>query len=78
LKEKIAKDGPIVLRGTPPVVLTLPTKITAEGGRVQLRKTVVESIEKKTIAIHCKYDTGVIADKAVRHQLESWQSPCDW
>ncbi len=70
LREKIAKEGPIVLEGTPAVVLFFSPKITAETGRVHLRKTVVESIEKKTIAITCKYDPGVIADKAVRHRLE--------
>jgi hypothetical protein len=71
LKEKIVKDGPITLSSTPAVVLSLPPKITAETGRVQLRKTVVESIERNSIAIECKYDSGVIADKAVRHHLET-------
>jgi hypothetical protein len=71
LKEKIVKDGPITLSSTPAVVLSLPPKITAETGQVQLRKTVVESVERNSIAIACKYDSGVVADKAVRHHLET-------
>ncbi len=70
LKKKLAKDGPIVLPGTPAVVLSFPPKITAETGRVHLRQTVVDIIEKRTTAIACKYDPGVIADKAVRHHLK--------
>lgn len=71
LKEKIVRDGPIPLSSVPAVVLSLPPKITAEAGRVQLRKTVVESIERNSIAIVCKYDSDVVADKTVRHQLET-------
>jgi hypothetical protein len=70
LKAKIAKDGPIALPGTPPVVLSLPPRITAEAGLVRLREAVVESIARNSIAIACAYDTDVIAGEAVKHQLE--------
>jgi hypothetical protein len=70
LKGKIAKDGPIVLPGTPSVALSLPPKITADAGRVQLRKGVVESIERNSIAIASSYDSGVIAGETVNHQLK--------
>src|SRR5271157_4080657 len=69
LKQKIAAGGPIVLCGTPSVVLSSPPKITPETGRVPLRKEVVEDIEKSSIAISCTYDNGVIANEMVRHQL---------
>ena len=70
LREKIVKDGPIVLPGTPTAVLSFPPKIIAETGRVHLRQTVVERIERKSIAIVCKYDTSVFADQVVKHQLK--------
>ena len=47
LKEKIVTDGPIVLPGTPAVVLSLPPTIIAETGRVSLRQAVVESIDRR-------------------------------
>jgi hypothetical protein len=71
LKAKIATGGPLVLSGTPSVVLSLPPKITPETGRVPLRKEVVEGIETNSIAILCTYDNGVFANEMVRHQLES-------
>jgi hypothetical protein len=71
LKERIVKDGPIVLPGNPAVVLSLPPQIAAEAGRVHLRQTVVESIERNSIALACEYDPGRVADTTVRHQLET-------
>jgi hypothetical protein len=70
LKEKIVADGPIVLPGTPAVALSLPPRIIAETGRVHLRQTVVETIEGNSVALVCQYETGVIADKVVRHHLD--------
>lgn len=56
--------------GTLAVTLSLPPKIAAEAGRVPLRKTVVERIEKNSIAIACTYNAGIVADSTAKHQLE--------
>jgi hypothetical protein len=69
LKETIAKSGPIMFPGTFAVALSLPPKIAAEAGRVPLRKTVIEKIEKNSIAIVCRYNADIVANSAARHQL---------
>jgi hypothetical protein len=70
LKETIVKDGPIMFPCTLAVALSLPPKIAAEAGRVPLRKTVIERIEKNSIAIACTYNADIVADSTVKHQLE--------
>ena len=71
LKETIATGGPIMFPGTLAVALSLPPKIDAEAGRVPMRKTVVERIEKNSIAIACTYNADIVADSTARHQLET-------
>jgi hypothetical protein len=78
LKEKIVKDGPIMLSDGPAVVLSLPPKITAAIGRVRLRKTVVESIERHSIAIACKYESGVVADRRSGTISKQWHLRFRW
>src|SRR5277367_4266953 len=69
LKKRIATGGPIALPGAPSIVLSLPPKIAHEAGRVPLRRAVVEDIERNSIAIAWTYDSGVIANETVSHQL---------